>query len=182
MSLAGSRVALPRAASSQRSSLCLRHSASSLRPLLPALCRQQHRAATLLLRASATPPTDKKPEKDNKAGESLLDRRVKSMVSDNYTPDAAQRVLKNLEQLGIKDPKQLQLLFLNRGFSKLVPRAVRLGRHESPTISFGAHSDTHQISVLLNGAACYTAFLSFDLSRLVRVASRTRAANLACRC
>lgn len=57
----------------------------------------------------------------------MMDKRVRSLVQRGYDKDAAQRVLANLDALGINKPEQLRRLFLTRGVSKLVPRAVRRG-------------------------------------------------------
>ena len=138
-----------------------------LRPLRRGLC----------VVAAASPPEKEPP---GSKPSTLVEKTVTGLVQRQFDEATAKKVLANLEKLGVEKPEQLRKLFINRGVTQLLSRAVR--RRESvgeatrifpqdsllsDTLGFPPHRllSLPQISAVLNGAAAYTAFLSFDLSR-----------------
>jgi hypothetical protein len=79
--------------------------------------------------AAATPPEKESPP--GKAPATLVEKTVTGLVKRQFDEAAARRVLDNLQKLGVEKPEQLRKLFINRGVTQLLSRAVREqgGRH-----------------------------------------------------
>jgi hypothetical protein len=75
---------------------------------------------------------------------------VAALVKKQYNKESAIKVLANLQALGVEKPEQLRQLFVSRGVTRLLSRAVRVGRlavscvTSAPTLSLGlsSHSRT----------------------------------------
>jgi hypothetical protein len=108
--------------------------------------QQQPRSRRVCLRASSSPPE----QEPAKPPATLVERGVAALVKKQYNKESAIKVLANLQALGVEKPEQLRQLFVSRGVTRLLSRAVRVGRlavscvTSAPTLSLGlsSHSRT----------------------------------------
>ena len=90
--------------------------ALSSRPKCRSACLRPRRVV-----AAATPPEKEPP---GKPPATLVEKMTTGLVKRQFDEAAARKVLDNLQKLGVEKPEQLRKLFINRGVTQLLSRAV----------------------------------------------------------